>query len=88
MHSVVSDQQALRKTHELVAEVGSALDNFDALFAPLPADPQGALDEDVANMPLTDEPHLVNDDLRYGDAPTCRGHLEKSRRRFRAENPG
>jgi len=35
------------------------------LFAPLDADPQGALDaaHDTANMPLQDEPQRVRDDL-------------------------
>ena len=43
----------------------SVADDFDALFAPLAADPQGALDgvHDMANMPLEDEPRPVRDDL-------------------------
>jgi uncharacterized protein YbjT (DUF2867 family) len=58
--------QALRKTFELVATKGPAPKDFDALFAPLDADPQGALDgvRDMANQPLEDEPQRVRDDLR------------------------
>jgi uncharacterized protein YbjT (DUF2867 family) len=57
---------ALRKTFELVAERGPAPEDFDALFAPLEADPPGSLDgaQDVENMPLTDEPPQVPDHLR------------------------
>ena len=57
---------AVRKTFELVAERGPAPENFDALFAPLQADPLGSLDgaQDIENMPLTDEPQQVRDDLR------------------------
>lgn len=45
---------AIRKTFELVAERGPAPNDFDALFAPLQAEPPGSLDgaQDVANMPL------------------------------------
>ena len=45
---------------------GPAPENFDALFAPLQADPLGSLDgaQDIENMPLTDEPQQVRDDLR------------------------
>ncbi|HYK92062.1 MAG TPA: SDR family oxidoreductase [Acidobacteriota bacterium] len=62
--SLCSDH-ALRKTFELIATTGPAPDDFDALFAPLAADPQGALDgvHDMANMPLEDEPQQVRDDL-------------------------
>jgi uncharacterized protein YbjT (DUF2867 family) len=64
VHSLGSDR-ALRKTFELIATTGPAPDDFDALFAPLAADPQGALDgvHDMANMPLEDEPKPVRDDL-------------------------
>jgi uncharacterized protein YbjT (DUF2867 family) len=57
---------AVGKTFELVAERGPAPENFDALFAPLQADPLGSLDgaQDIENMPLTDEPQQVRDDLR------------------------
>jgi uncharacterized protein YbjT (DUF2867 family) len=57
---------AVRKTFELTAERGPAPEDFDALFAPLEADPSGSLDgaRDVENMPLTDEPQQVRDDLR------------------------
>jgi len=64
VHSLGSDQ-ALRKTFELVAETGPAPEDFDALFASLDADPEGAIDgvRDMANMPLDDEPQRVRDDL-------------------------
>lgn len=63
VHSLRSDQ-AVRKTFELIAENGSAQDDLDALFAPLAADAQGALDgvRDMANMPLESEPQWVRDD--------------------------
>ncbi len=50
---------------ELVATIGPAPDDFDALFAPLDADPSRALDglHDMANIPLEDEPQRVHDDL-------------------------
>src|SRR5271157_3895535 len=56
---------ALRKTFGLIATTGPAPDDFDALFAPLAADPQGTLDgvHDMANMPLEDEPRPVCEDL-------------------------
>jgi hypothetical protein len=55
----------LRKTFELVATKGPAPEDFDALFAHLDPDPQGALDgvRDMANMPVEDEPQRVRDDL-------------------------
>ena len=61
----LGSHDALRKTFELVATTGPEPDDFDALFAPLEADPQGALDgvHDTANMPLADEPQRVRDDL-------------------------
>ena len=64
VHSLRSDQ-ALRKTFEVVAETGSAPDDFDALFASLDADPEGALDgvRDMANMPSDEEPQRLRDDL-------------------------
>jgi uncharacterized protein YbjT (DUF2867 family) len=57
---------AARKTFELIAERGPATEDFEALFAPLQADPPESLDGayDVKNMPLTDEPQRVQDDLR------------------------
>ncbi|HMD06347.1 MAG TPA: SDR family oxidoreductase [Candidatus Acidoferrum sp.] len=62
--SLISDH-SLRKTFELVAVNGLAQENFDALFAALDEDPQGALDgvHDTANMPLNDEPKRVREDL-------------------------
>jgi uncharacterized protein YbjT (DUF2867 family) len=70
VHSLGSEQ-ALRKTFELLAETGPAPDDFDALFAPLGADPEGALDaeRDMANMPSDEEPQRVRDDLN-----AVRGH--------------
>jgi len=45
-----------RRYIALVATKGPAPDDFDALFAPLDADPERALDgiRDMANMPLED----------------------------------
>lgn len=56
---------AVRKTFELVAVRGPAPADFEALFAPLQADPDGALDgvRDTANMPLEQEPERVQQDL-------------------------
>lgn len=64
VRSLGSDH-ALRKTFELVATAGPAPHDFDALFAALDADPEGALDgvRDMANQPLEDEPKRVRDDL-------------------------
>lgn len=64
VHSLGS-AEALRKTFELIADKGPAQEDFDALFAPLDADPQAALDgvHDMANMALEDEPQRVRDDL-------------------------
>jgi uncharacterized protein YbjT (DUF2867 family) len=64
VHSLASDQ-ALRKTFELISAKGPAPKDFDALFAPLDADPPDALDAvgDMANMPLEDEPQRVRADL-------------------------
>lgn len=74
----LSSDAALRKTFELVAERGPAPGDFDALFAPLAADPVDPVDltrvldavHDTANMPLDDEPQRVRDDL---DAMLTRG---------------
>jgi hypothetical protein len=54
------------KTFELFAERGPAPEDFDALFAPLQADPPGALDAvyDPPNMPVEEEPPRVQDDLQ------------------------
>ena len=61
----LSSDQALRKTFELIAETGSEPANIDLLFAPLDADPSGALDgvRDAPNMPIEDEPQRVRDEL-------------------------
>jgi hypothetical protein len=54
----------------VVGERGSAPEDFDALFASVAADPQGALDgvRDAQNMPLADEPERVRNDLRVASA--------------------
>ncbi|WP_261540056.1 SDR family oxidoreductase [Burkholderia multivorans] len=54
-----------RKTFELDSERGPATADFDAFFAPLEADPPGALDgiRDRQNQPLEFEPPQVRDDL-------------------------
>jgi uncharacterized protein YbjT (DUF2867 family) len=64
VHSL-SSNRATRKTFELVAATGPAPKDFDQLFAPIEADPPGALDgvHDTPNMPLNDEPQRVRDDL-------------------------
>lgn len=56
---------ACRKTLELVAERGPNTTDFDALFAKLQPDAVNALDAacDTSNMPLTDEPVSVCEDL-------------------------
>jgi uncharacterized protein YbjT (DUF2867 family) len=65
VRSLASDAAA-GKTFELVAATGPAPEDFDALFAPLEADPPGAFDgvRDTANMPLNEEPERVRDDLQ------------------------
>ena len=64
VHSLTS-AQALRKTLELVAETGPAQEDLDTVFAPLQADPAGALDGvmDLPNQPLDQEPKRVIDEL-------------------------
>jgi uncharacterized protein YbjT (DUF2867 family) len=67
----LTSEGALHKSFELVAEKGPAPQDFEALFATLDADPVRALDavDDVANMPLDQEPQRVRDDLaRYAHA--------------------
>lgn len=61
----LSSDHALRKTFELVAVSGPESHDFNTLFAPLEADPEGTLDgmHDMANMALMDEPQRVRDDL-------------------------
>jgi uncharacterized protein YbjT (DUF2867 family) len=65
VRSLASDAAA-GKTFELVAATGPAPEDFDALFAPLEADPPGAVDgvRGTANMPLNEEPERVRDDLQ------------------------
>ena len=65
----LSADSAVRKTFELVAERGPGprtADDFDQLFAPLEADPPGALDgvRDRSNLPLDKEPERVRAELR------------------------
>ena len=64
VRSLTSDA-ARGKTFELVAERGPAPTNLEALFAALDSDAAGALDavRDSANMPLSDEPARVREDL-------------------------
>ncbi|MFP3606432.1 SDR family oxidoreductase [Paraburkholderia sp. SIMBA_053] len=61
----LSTSAAAFKTVELVAERGPATQDFDALFAPLIADPPGAVDAvlDVGNMPLEKEPAPIREQL-------------------------
>ncbi len=70
VHSLTSDA-ALRKTFELVATRGPAPEDLNTPFATLDADPQGALDgvRDMGNMPVSDEPQRVRDDLNAVLAP-------------------
>ena len=72
MRSLTSTQ-AVRKTFELIATAGAAPHDFEPLFAPLDADPPGALDavHDMANMPLEDEPPASPG--RPGRAPRVTG---------------
>jgi uncharacterized protein YbjT (DUF2867 family) len=74
VNSLGSDQ-ASHKTFELVAEAGPAPDDFDALFASLDADTQGALDgvQDLPNMPPEDEPQRLCDDFAKVAAHTVAG---------------
>jgi uncharacterized protein YbjT (DUF2867 family) len=61
----LSTSAAAFKTVELFAEHGPATQDFDALFAPLAADPSGAVDavQDVDNMPPDKEPPWVREHL-------------------------
>jgi uncharacterized protein YbjT (DUF2867 family) len=74
VHSLTS-LHAIRKTFELVATAGAIPGDFDTLFTPLLADPPGALDgvQDTANMPITDEPQRVRDDLNEIQRRAARG---------------
>jgi uncharacterized protein YbjT (DUF2867 family) len=74
VHSLTSPH-AIRKTFELVATAGAIPGDFDTLFTPLLADPPGALDgvQDTANMPITDEPQRVRDDLNEIQRRAARG---------------
>lgn len=62
----LASEAALRKTFELHAGTGPEQEDFDAVFAPLAADPAGALDGalDRANMPLEGEPVAIRYDLQ------------------------
>jgi uncharacterized protein YbjT (DUF2867 family) len=61
----LTSENAQRKTFELIAADGPEQDDFDALFALLDSDPQGALDgvRDMENQPTKDEPKRVQQDL-------------------------
>jgi uncharacterized protein YbjT (DUF2867 family) len=63
--SSLTSDAARRKTFELVAERGPVPTNLEPLFAALDSDAAGALDavHDTANMPLSDEPARVREDL-------------------------
>jgi hypothetical protein len=66
----LTSEQALRKSFELVAETARENEAFDALFASLDADRQGALDgvRDLPNMPLDEKPQSIRDELAQMDA--------------------
>jgi uncharacterized protein YbjT (DUF2867 family) len=61
----LTSAQALNTTFELTAVMGSAQSDLDAVFAPLLADGDGALDaiHDLDNMPLAGEPERVRHEL-------------------------
>lgn len=61
----LSSETGRGKTFELVAERGPVTTDFDALFAELDPDAEGALDavRDTPNMPLNEEPARVREDL-------------------------
>lgn len=61
----LSRASAGHRTLELVADVGSAQDDLEPLFAALRRDQEGSLDAvlDTDNMPLADEPESVRYDL-------------------------
>ena len=62
----LSSDMARHKTFELVATKGTALANYEPMFATLNADRDGALDgvDDAPNMPLDEEPQRVREDLK------------------------
>jgi uncharacterized protein YbjT (DUF2867 family) len=63
--SSVTAEEARRKTFELVATKGPAQHDLRVLFEALEPDPPGALDAilDLENMPLSEEPQRVRDEL-------------------------
>ena len=63
--SSLTSDAARGKTFELVAEKGPAQKDLEPLFVALEADHAGALDavRDTADMPLSDEPGTVREDL-------------------------
>ncbi|EBA1891930.1 SDR family oxidoreductase [Salmonella enterica] len=63
--AVLSDEAAVNKTFELVAERGNAQHDLTPLFAALRADTPGKPDaiDDIDNMPLADEPECVLKEL-------------------------
>jgi uncharacterized protein YbjT (DUF2867 family) len=62
----LTSESAICKTFELVAERGPATEDFEAAFATLDADAPRQLDavRDTDNMPLSQEPERVQEDLR------------------------
>jgi uncharacterized protein YbjT (DUF2867 family) len=67
VRALLSDA-AVGKTFELFAEAGAAPSDWDGLFAPLVADPEGGLDAagDPGTLPaLSEEPDVVRDDVAH-----------------------
>lgn len=59
------EDTAIRKTFELVADIGPYPKDLNALFAEIDPDEQGAIDgaHDMQNMPIEAEPSTVRKDL-------------------------
>lgn len=71
--AALSDESAIGKTLELVAETGAEQDSLHEDFAALLSDSIGAIDaaQDEPNMPLSGEPERVRNDLeRLASAAT------------------
>jgi len=62
---------ANRKTLELIAEQGDERDDYSRLFGSLEPDVEGGLDgvRDASNMPLSEEPPFVQEDLKAYVSP-------------------
>lgn len=69
---------ALRKTFELISGNGPEQDDFDAVAAPLDADPEGSIDamHDEANMLLDREPESARADLERIRSSFAPAHRE------------